>query len=157
MNNEDTLPIPSEVRLQVLEDHARLRIALTKLRRLADRVRAGLPEGAVLLRKEVGDFTEQFFRHLEMEEEILVPLLRVIDSWGDERAERVLEEHREQRQTFIELIEDLDRTPERETRHARHVLWLCDALEVDMLHEEAGVLSESLLRDDVVTIDGMGG
>jgi len=157
MTDDRELPVPSEVRLRVLEDHGRLRIALSKLRRLAQQVGAGLAGGSLKIRRELRSFADQFFRHLQMEEEVLLPVLRNVDSWGKERAERVLEEHREQRQTLLELLEDLDRTPQRVTRHVRHVLWLCDALEADMLHEEAGVLSESLLRDDVVVIDGMGG
>lgn len=151
------LPAPSEVRRQVLEDHARLRMALSELRSTAQWARTGAPERAQSLRDEAGLLTDLFFRHLEMEEAILVPTLREVDAWGEARAERVLEEHREQRQMLLDLLQDLDRAPERLGRHARYVLWLADAIEADMLHVEASVLSEELLHDDIVNVDAMGG
>ncbi|MAE94682.1 MAG: hypothetical protein CL910_08490 [Deltaproteobacteria bacterium] len=151
------LPPPSEVRRRVLEDHVRVRLALQELRSSAEWARTGVSDRGPNLRQEAGRFTDFFFQHLEMEEEILLPTLRGVDAWGDARAERVLEEHLEQRQMLTELLEDLDRTPERLTRHARHVLWLADAIEADMLHEEESVLSEKLLHDDLVNVDSMGG
>ncbi|MCP5065194.1 MAG: hemerythrin domain-containing protein [bacterium] len=148
---------PSEVRRLVLEDHSRLRILLRDLKAAAEWARTGdRSRGATLLR-EAERFARHFFRHLEMEEAQLVPLLRTIDAWGGERARRVLDEHREQRRLLGGYVQALHDPHAELARLARDTLALIVDIESIMLHEEESVLSEDLLRDDVVTIDPMGG
>ncbi len=147
---------PSELRRRVLEDHARLRPGLRELRAAAEWARTGDPERRDTLRREAADFAIRFFRHLEMEEQELVPVLRRIDAWGDERARRVIEEHVEQRGALVDLLAELDDPSLSLERSARRVLEVVAAIEADMIHEEETVLHENLLRDDVVSLDASG-
>ncbi|MCP5060751.1 MAG: hypothetical protein GY937_28990 [bacterium] len=148
---------PSEVRRLVLEDHARLRLRLRDLRAAAEWAATGDPSRGAELLREAELFAERFFRHLDMEEVQLVPLLRTIDAWGNERAELVLEEHREQRRLLLGFVEDLRDPHNALARLARETLSLISRIEAEILHEDESVLSEDLLRDDVIALDPMGG
>ncbi len=149
--------MPSQVRLKVLEDHARIRRQLREVRAAAEWARTGAPERAEPMRAEARSFADLFLRHLAMEEEVLVPTLREVDIWGDARADRVLQEHEEQRETFQELMNELEREQVAVSRVAQHVLSLADSIEADMIHEEETVLHEKLLKDDVINVDPCGG
>ena len=148
---------PSEVRRLVLEDHARLRLRLRDLRAAAEWAGTGDPSRGAELLREAELFADLFFRHLEMEEAQLLPLLRTIDAWGSERARLVLDEHREQRRLLLGYVRDLHDPHSGLARLARETLALIADIEADMLHEEESVLSEDLLRDDVISLDPMGG
>lgn len=154
----DTVELrPSEVRRLVLEDHARLRIRLRDLRAAAEWAGTGDPSRGAELLREAERFAELFFRHLEMEEAQLVPLLRTIDAWGNERADLVLREHREQRLPLLGFVEELRDPRQGLARLARETLALISRIEAEILHEDETVLSEDLLRDDVISLDPMGG
>ncbi len=148
---------PSEIRRMVLEDHARLRLLLRDLRAAAEWARTGDRTRSVELKREAERFADRFFRHLDMEERFMVPLLRTVDAWGEERAQLVLDEHRDQRKLLLSYVQELSKPNADIGRLARRTLFLIADIETDMLHEEESVLSENLLRDDVVTLDPMGG
>lgn len=142
----------SEIRQTILDDHAALRGLFASLRDLlrsagggAERDRAVRELGAAL--------RERFLTHLDLEDRYLVPALREIDAWGEERAKRVSREHEEQRGRLDRLLKHLQ-DPERPMADLTEELdvLLRDLLE-DMTHEEATVLREDLLRDDPVTVD----
>ncbi len=142
---------PSEVRRMILEDHAALRIMFANLRDLLKHPESRTQEEHV---RELGSALRQrFLRHLDLEDEHLVPALREIDAWGEERAARVSQEHEEQRSRFDRLLGHLqDRSlPESQLVQELEVL-LRDLIE-DMNHEETTVLNEDLLRDDPVSIE----
>ena len=144
---------PSEVRQTILDDHAALRGLFANLR---DLLRSGDDggEGKGEAVRELGAALRQrFLTHLDLEDRYLVPALRKVDAWGEERARRVDQEHREQRGRMDRLLEHL-RDPDRSVHELVEELevLLRDLLE-DMTHEEATVLHEDLLRDDPVAIN----
>ena len=69
----------------------------------------------------------------------------------------ILNEHAVQRITIETLVEDL-RAPRVDVRRAGAAIRrLAEDLAADMEHEEATLLHENLLRDDVVSLDSFGG
>ncbi len=145
--------LPSQVRRTILEDHEHLRGALSALEALADALVAGDRAPAAEALAALHAMKQRFFDHLDLEEAIMVPALRDADAWGPERAQLVLDEHREQRAELEAMVQELDRpdvSPETIGRRIR--AWI-EALRVDMEHEESAVLSPDLLRDDVIAID----
>jgi len=148
---------PSEVRRTILDDHAALRARFADLRDLLGALRQdrdSSPEDAT--REQVQELAaalrQRFLRHLELEESTLVPALRRTDSWGEERARRVLAEHADQRRRLDELIEHLADADCSDAALTIELESLLEDLLTDMEHEERSVLSERLLRDDVITL-----
>jgi hemerythrin-like domain-containing protein len=129
---------------------------LARLQRLALSV-VETPSLSGALRSDVERFMNRFRRHLALEDRILVPTLREIDAWGEERARRVEQEHSEQRGTIQAILDGL-RNPNVDAADlARDVLRLITDLYTDMAQEEEAVLHEDLLRDDIVAIDAQTG
>lgn len=144
---------PSEVRQTILEDHEALRRSFRKLRDLLHAEGGDGPERDAHVRELGAALRQRFLRHLDLEDRFLVPALRGIDAWGPERAERVSREHAEQRERLERLLADL-RDPARPVEALVAELdELVRDLLIDMEHEERAVLSEDLLRDDVISID----
>ena len=147
----------SAIRERILEDHDVIRGHLTAVDGLARRALAGEDGLGAELRAAGERLRERFLPPLALEDEHLVPALRVADAWGEERARRVETEHREQRAQMEQLLADL-RDARRDTLEiARELLDLVAALIADMEHEERAVLDPELLRDDVVGIGVEGG
>ncbi len=144
---------PSQVRRRILEDHEHLRGALNALEALADALVAGDREPVAAALAALHGMKDRFFDHLDLEEAIMVPALRDADAWGPERAQLVLDEHREQRAELEEMVRELDRPDVLPETIGRRIHAWIEALRVDMEHEEAAVLSPDLLRDDVIAID----
>ena len=98
---------PSEVRERVLADHEVLRQDLDELERsarAADGPEAGrVPE----LRVHAERLLAKLQRHMRWEDRFLAPALREADAWGEERAARLDEEHREQRELLRHVLEGL--------------------------------------------------
>lgn len=143
---------PSEVRERVLADHRTLRRDLDRLEALA---RAGVGRVCVssdTLRVESERLLARLQLHMHWEERHLLPALREADAWGAERAERLVADHREQR----ELLDFVLLRLRDATRPARVVVSdiqaLIELLREDMREEEAELLDERVLRDDVVGI-----
>jgi len=143
---------PGQVRVRILEEHVELRGLLARLQRAALAV-TETPSLSGALRTELEQFMSRFSDHLALEDEILVPTLRNIDAWGEERARRVELEHAEQRATIRALLDGLRDPNVAAAQLAQDVLALAAELHTDMAHEEEAVLHEDLLRDDVVAID----
>lgn len=146
--------LPSQVRRTILDQHVWLHEFLSGMQALAGRVEGGEQDLAAKLRERTAAMSDRFLRHLEFEEAYLVPALRDADAWGEERAERLLREHDEQRERFRALMHGL-RQPCADARTlARDVRTLVRDLLADMEHEERDLLSERLLHDDPVVVDG---
>lgn len=145
--------LPSQVRSTILEDHEHIRGALDALDALAQSLTAGRKEPLVEALAALRSMKKRFFDHLDLEEEIMVPALRDADAWGPDRAELVLNEHREQRAELEALVQELGRSGVAPAIVGRRILDWIEAIRVDMVHEESAVLSPDLLRDDVIAID----
>ena len=143
---------PSEVRERTLRDHEGLRIALDRLERCCREAARGdsLPAGQ--LREAAHALMIDVDRHMRWEERHLEPALREADAWGNERADRMRSDHREQRETLGHVLTNL-RDSSRPPALAPMLLDLITLLRDDMAEEEDLLLDPRVLRDDVVGID----
>ncbi len=143
---------PSEVRQRILNDHQVIKIMVSEVRDLALRIQVGEEHLSGRLRERARILYQHFCRHIDLEDVILVGALRDADAWGEERAEELRNEHREQREVLTYLLDRLlDRTQPQILTVVdllNFTAWLRD----DMRHEEETILHEDLLRDDVVGI-----
>jgi len=143
---------PSEVRARVLEDHDGLRGQLERLEALAEGTGRGEREGEGM-RRDARALLERLLIHMQWEERFLLPALREADAWGEERAERLLSDHREQRQLLDFILSRLRDAARPEPLVVTDVVHLIAFLREDMVEEERDLLDERVLRDDVVAID----
>lgn len=144
---------PSEVRRHVLEDHEALRGMLQHLEALAAELLRGQRRLVGPLRMAAEELLKFLEEHMHWEDLYLSPALRAADAWGEERAARLAEDHREQRvllRHILEGIRDQSRPPVVLARNLRDLVAL---LREDMDDEERTLVSDHVLRDDVVAID----
>ena len=145
-------PLPSTVRERILGEHDELRELLAELEELIARDPRER-DVAYRIRHRGSRFTERFLRHIALEDEILVPVLRDADAWGEERARLVTAEHAQQRRDLESLLTTLA-DPAVHIEEARSKLAaLTEAITRDMAEEERHTLDPDVLRDDVVGID----
>jgi hypothetical protein len=123
--------------IQVAQDAAR--------NLLAARVAAGDLQMAVIALKN------ELLLHLADEERLLEPILAGIDAWGPIRAGLLRAEHAHQR-AVLAVLTGPTAWPAA-TIVAARTLSLCDDLLADMDFEERELLSEKLLRDDLILLD----
>ena len=144
---------PSEVKQRILNDHQLIKIMVSEVRNLALRIQAGEEYLSGRLRERGQDLYERFCRHIDLEDVILVGALRDADAGGEQRAEELRNEHREQREVLTYLLERLLDPTQPQILMVVDLLnftaWLLD----DMRHEEEMILHGDLLRDDVVGIN----
>lgn len=145
---------PSEIRIRVLADHEELRGHLVGLEKLTHAVRRDATDGdARRLREITRVLLDQLSKHMRWEERYLLPALRDADAWGEERAARLLGDHREQRQVLDLIVERLGDSGRPEALVVGDVFGLIAFLRADMEEEERDLLDPRVLRDDVVGID----
>jgi len=144
--------LPSQVRRVILDEHRWLRELLADTGEIARRVEAGDHERTGHLRERAQRMRARFLRHLDFEEEQLVPALRDADDWGEERADMLLREHADQRERFAALLRELQQPCSDPRPLARDVQALVRDLLADMDHEESELLSERVLHDDPVVV-----
>jgi len=134
---------PSKLLEELLRQHAQLRVMMDHCEQLADEIDAGRGDVSALLR-EVARLRVAFDAHNKFEEQLLRPVLREIDAFGEVRIERMftnhVDEHRSMRLTLHE-------GPTNELRGA------IDTLRVHLESEERYFLSSRVLRDDLVTLE----
>ena len=99
---------------------------------------------------------EDLSDHMDLEDELLVPVLRERDSWGPVRADRLQEHHESQRQQLkaLTLDQTVGQSPD---VLAKQLLSLIEELRTDMEYEERELLSRSAVDDDLVSTDGEDG
>jgi hypothetical protein len=145
------MKLSNEQRRQILRgQHAHLRRTIETAREaarnlLASRGIAGELQGAVTtLQKEL-------LEHLSDEERLLEPILAEIDAWGPVRVSLLHAEHAHQR-AVLAILTGPTAWPAA-TLVAGRTLSLCEDLLVDMEFEERELLSDKILRDDLVLLD----
>jgi hypothetical protein len=144
---------PSEVRRRILDDHEKLRSMLVGVERVAHEVVDGECQLTAAMRVEGERLMERLLAHMGWEDRYLRPALCDADAWGQERAERLDRDHREQREMLeyaLSSVADQSRPP---LVIARQLLDLVRLLRDDMQEEEELLVNERILRDDVVSID----
>ena len=144
---------PSEVRQRILNDHQLIEIMVSEIRDLALRIQAGEGDLAGKLRERGRNLYERFCQHIDLEDVILIDALLDADTWGEERAEELRNEHEEQREVLTYLLERLLDANQPQILMVNDLLNFAAWLRDDMRHEEETLLHEDLLRDDVVGID----
>lgn len=144
---------PSEVRKRVLSEHDELRELLEQLERAARAVLQGHASAADELRERTRSLEERLRAHFELEERILAPALREADPWGPERVERLDEDHVRQR-AMLDGLRGAAVHPQRSVLELALLAWgFARLLREDMEEEERLLLSEQLLRDDIIGIE----
>lgn len=134
------------VRERILADHARLRISMADVLSharaavLDEKVRPDVREALAKLRAELE-------RHLQFEDDELVPLLHDADAWGAVRAEHMANDHTGQRAVLLALTEDAGEGVRTTKALAEEVEWFVESFERDMRDEEATLLSDEALGE----------
>jgi len=144
---------PSEVRGRVLADHECIRQDLEQVEGFAREILNGLRMPIAALRGEAEGLVKRLCSHMRWEEAYLLPALREADVWGAERAELLVRDHREQRDTLDFALARLHDGTRPAAVVAQDVIHLVDLLREDMLVEERDLLDARVLRDDVVGIE----
>ncbi len=143
----------SEVRQAILAQHEELRGLLRSLDELA-RSAAQSDDACVPALREIGIYVhDKLVEHPNFEDRYLVPAIRDIDGWGEERSNLLAREHVEQRDLLQYILDRLRNTDRASILLGRELLAFVDVLLADMQQEEQTVLDADLLRDDVVGID----
>lgn len=128
------------VRKNLLAQHENLR-ALMAAVEASLAAKAPAPELSSNLKK----LRDAVLVHNAAEEGLLLPILETIDAWGPERVKKMLEDHKEEHAFIVEKLE-----AGAKPAAIREVL---AHMRAHMSHEEESILSEFLLRDDVVNVD----
>ncbi len=144
----------SEIRAELLEQHAQIRALAEQAREAATRAGAGSRDE---LRRSVTRLGEVLRAHNLREEEALREIVRTIDAWGPVREEIMDEEHVAEHLELQAALFGTNAASDAETA-ATVVLSVLVRILAHMTHEEAVILSADVLRDDVLLArDGMGG
>ncbi|MCU0677931.1 MAG: hemerythrin domain-containing protein [Myxococcota bacterium] len=170
---ESQQPKPSEVREQILAEHAKLRGQLDALESMADRL---APEDAVaddaaahdtaphdtaadsarrdVLSAEAKAAAERLERELRArvrhEERVLVPALAEADGFGAARVDELHREQEELDEVMAALMREIAVAPGA-VELASRLRELVRRVREDLAHEEKRHLSPNVLKDSVVT------
>jgi hemerythrin-like domain-containing protein len=135
------------VRKLVVDDHDALRPMLDEVERLANLFEQGDASVGRSLRQQGFDFYKRFSGHLELEEQHLGTQLRALGERGQQLADRLDHEHREQRELLNYLLGRLSDSTTPTLLVARELRNFVSYVRLDMEHEERDLLSEDVLRD----------
>ena len=143
--------LPSEVRAKILDEHAEIRGRMVAIRQLLGRIEAGHEDARAPLSDATMGLFDALAKHLDHEDQLLVPILETIDAWGKERARRLSEEHEAQRMWI-----DRNRHRVANANPAQVVAAVetfLQRLEQDMSIEEQTTLSADLLTEYPFPVD----
>jgi hypothetical protein len=137
----------SEIRSNIVGQHAELKELLVEIEALAKRFEHAVETGDVgaELREKGLALYQKFGAHLDSEQALLEPALRQVGPEGERLAHRLRSEHREQRELLKYLIARLEHHPEPTILIARELQNFTGFLRFEMVHEEETMLSEAIL------------
>jgi hypothetical protein len=136
----------------ILWQHERIRGLLESARALADARldgRSSAPDGVA---SAIGDIHSVMEVHLKFEEAVLLPLLRDDLPVGPQRADRLVDEHLQQRAMLDALHKEASAHPDLALL-ASKLAALTSWLLADMAEEECSLLNPDAVREDVVVVD----
>jgi len=138
---------PSKLLTELTKQHDALRAIMDRCEQLADALDEGRGdlEAAAQLTREVAKLRLAFDAHNKFEEQLLRPVLREIDAFGDVRIDRMIADHVGEHHA---VREQLGEGPTAMLRSA------IDNLRVHLQAEERYFLSSKVLRDDLVSVEG---
>lgn len=148
--------LPTQVRERVMADHEQLRGTIRRARTLARSVNDD-PATFDAFAVAAGELLSAVSDHLDLEDEILVPVLDSIDAWGPERAKRLAAEHAEQREVLARTQDELGSEDRDPLDIARGIERFIVRLEADMAIEEKTTLSDELFAAFPIRTDFGGG
>jgi hypothetical protein len=137
---------PSRLFAELMHQHDQLRVMINQCELLADEVDEGRAEPEKLTR-EVAKLRIAFEAHNKFEEELLRPVLRELDAFGDVRVDRMVTAHVDEHRS---LRDGLQSGP---TGLLRSTI---DSLRVHLMAEEKYFMTSKVLRDDVITVESGG-
>ena len=130
----------SEIRRRILEEHAELRVIAGAVQELAERVCRGEAQSVGALRLRGLELHERLARHLDHEDEVLIPAVRDAPGCGARRAERLRREHREQRALLAYILERLNDLTRPSLVLGRELGNFAELLHDDIRYEEETLL-----------------
>jgi len=136
----------------ILAQHERIRVLLERARETAEAALDGQPPSSDAVASSIGDIHMIMEVHLAFEEKSLLPILRDDLPLGPQRADRLLDEHRRQRETLATLHREACSFPDFPLLAAK-LAFLTEWLLADMNEEERSLLVPDVIRDDVVIVD----
>ena len=142
---------PSTLRATILAEHQWIRTKLREAQESALAVLSGEIGRSGELRARVRELVGILRAHLDTEDELVLPVLKSGDAWGPVRAERMANEHAEQRAELSVLWRVALSGGAAELAYA--LLPFGRALREDMADEEELSLDQELFRDDLVVAD----
>lgn len=139
---------PSEARKIILNEHADLSTQLDTIE--ASMAQKKFPE----LKTQLDKFAEAFKVHASHEEEILLPILREIDAWGEQRAINKQNEHIEQQKLIEQLSGFVLTLPENQL--GTKIQEFIALFRKDIEEENKMFLDPNLLKDDPINVNFSG-
>jgi hemerythrin-like domain-containing protein len=130
----------SEIRRRILEEHSELRVIVAAVQDLAARVAEGDRHAVGALRLRGLELHERLCRHLELEDELMVPAIRDAGRVGARRAERLGREHVEQRALLAYILERLNDLTRPSVVLGRELRNFAELLCDDMDYEDTSLL-----------------
>ena len=145
---------PSEIRSELMEQHARLRALLVHAREVAERT--AKMRTTAELRDTLAEVADYVRMHNLCEESLLRDLLPTLDGWGRVRAEVMNDEHVDEHRQLYEalLVASTTSDPVLAAGKANE---LFDRMFVHMEREERVLLAEDVLSDEELPPDEFGG
>jgi hypothetical protein len=140
----------------ILWQHQQIRVLLEKGKAVAELALDGAVTSSDAVASAIGDLRSTMEVHLAFEEKVLMPLLADDLPLGPQRAERLLDEHRRQRETLAMLHREACAHPELPTLAVK-LAFLTSWLLADMDEEELCFIIPDVVRDDIVVIDQTSG
>jgi hypothetical protein len=146
------LIFPSKVRDEVLAQHADLRELLRATVDDLSRQAAAGESDCARLRVMGRELCARFHEHLLYEDEELVPVLAVLDTWGPERVRELHDEHARQRRTLGALWMTFDFATDLGQLGAA-LRDLAEDMLRDMEAEEAGCLAAEAMAAPLLQVE----
>jgi hypothetical protein len=142
---------PSELRTRILADHVVLRAQLGELEKLAARARTGDARAQAELRPASLSLVSAITRHILLENNELVPLVRELDfAWGELRAQAILREHEHHLAALRWIVDATEQETVADLAEA--ITPLNRSLRQDMAEEEETLLRPDFLKDDTISV-----
>ena len=140
----------SEIRDEIAGQHDELRQLLGEIETLAERFEKSVEndgETGRSLRDRGRILYEKFSAHMDTEQALLEPVLRKSGPAGARLANRLRDEHHEQREMLRYLMDRLVQRPEPTILIALDLQNFAGFLRYEMAHEEETLLAPSVLKD----------
>ena len=128
----------------ILWQHQRIRELLGKARDIAEAALDGDTQSPPGVAGVIADLHSTMEVHLTFEERVLLPLLAADAAGGEQRAERLRDEHKRQREVLVAIHREASAQPQLPTLAAK-LAFLTSWLRADMEEEERSLLAGNLV------------